>query len=313
MDYLINASTIRNYLGGASFVSGLICFTYGSTYDRLFGKLGFGGLIVYLGISLSIFYLIWGFKRIRVPERFQVVVETILSVAIYVISVGLDKLVPGKSDAWSIISYGLFALMSVSTSRKSELGFKTGFFSFFFVTVFGRNLQNQLETLFVCCNFLFVHPCSSPPLTIKQSLLPTSNQENNQEESYEAAHHPPSNNGGVLEESILEVVWDNQQNNDQEETHSSFPVESSYSYEQDHDVSSANYQNGYVHSSPPRQLLRRRRMTRAIQNISSSLGDTLRRLPPPLLFSFVLFFFKKFPDIGTREFSLRGHRAYSAQ
>ena len=42
-----------------------------------------------------------------------------------------DKLVPGKSDALSIISYGSFALMSLSLSRKFELGFETGFFSFF--------------------------------------------------------------------------------------------------------------------------------------------------------------------------------------
>ncbi|XP_028770566.1 uncharacterized protein LOC114727942 [Neltuma alba] len=77
------------------------------------------------------FYLIlWG-KRIPVPERHQGPVKALVFVVICSISVLLDKLVPGNSDGWSIISYASFALMSLFTSRKSELGFETGFFSFF--------------------------------------------------------------------------------------------------------------------------------------------------------------------------------------
>ncbi|KAK4268639.1 hypothetical protein QN277_025259 [Acacia crassicarpa] len=83
--------------------------------------------------------LIVGAKRIPVSERVQGVVAALIFVVICVISVVLDKYMTGKSNALTITSYGSFALMSVSLSRKFELGFETGF-SAFFLQLFASQL-----------------------------------------------------------------------------------------------------------------------------------------------------------------------------
>ncbi|XP_028770539.1 RING-H2 finger protein ATL20-like [Neltuma alba] len=91
------------------------------------------------------FYLIWRGKRIPIRERYQDQVKALIFFGICLISVLLDKLMPGKSDAWSIISYASFALMSLSSSRKSELGFETGFFSFFLSLFFEQLCKTNLK------------------------------------------------------------------------------------------------------------------------------------------------------------------------
>ncbi|KAI9116198.1 hypothetical protein K1719_013128 [Acacia pycnantha] len=250
------------------------------------------------------------FVGIEVPKGFEGVVEPILFVVVCLISVGLDKLVPGKSDALSIISYGLFALMSACTSRKPKLGFETGFFAFF-LSLFSEQLfktnwkLSPIALGFCWAAFLLRHRSQSGsdrPVRViietvpatqhldlesqhasEQSLLlPNSNQETDDEEETRSTfparrRYSPSNDGQVSEEGISE--GGNEQNNEQEEdSTSSLAADSSNSSEQYH-VSSANNQNGHVHS--PRSGLfrrRRRRMTPVIQN--SSLGDTLRRGKP---------------------------------
>ncbi|KAK4267721.1 hypothetical protein QN277_024464 [Acacia crassicarpa] len=336
-----NKCTIWKFLGGVSAMSGLGCFGLSSTYKILFGKLGICGLLVYLLISSIMLRLIYFVKKIRVTNwRVQVVVATLLLVVICLISAELDKLVPGKSDALSIISYGLFAILSLCASRKSELGFETGFFTFF-VSLFLEQIYKTSLILFpiavIFCLVILV--LRHRPQSVSSNgdgdnsdeesqyfSVPSTSSQDPAGELYEAPHSP-RNNGGVSEEIRLEVFRDddpeetrppfparhrlpsndgqvseenisdggNEQNNEQEEVNTSFlAAESSYSDEQDH-VSSTNHQNSYVHIHPsPEGLRRRGRMTRAIQNISSSLGDTLRRCHPPRPFSFFVFFFTKF-------------------
>ncbi|XP_028773793.1 uncharacterized protein LOC114730854 [Neltuma alba] len=99
--------------------------------------------------------ILWG-KRIRVSEKFQGPVAALMFDVICLISVVNDKLVP-KSDALSIISYGSFALMSLSMSRKFELGFETGFSSFFlslFATQLFKIKWIRLPLALVFCSLI---------------------------------------------------------------------------------------------------------------------------------------------------------------
>ncbi|XP_028770570.1 IQ domain-containing protein IQM5-like [Neltuma alba] len=130
---------IWKFVGSLSGIAGLVCFGFSSTYKISFGKLGIGGLLLYLFVAVIIWSLIlWG-KRIRVSEKFQGPVAALIFDVICLISAVNEKLLPAKSDALSIISYGSFALMSLSMSRKFELGFETGF-STFFLTLFATQL-----------------------------------------------------------------------------------------------------------------------------------------------------------------------------
>ncbi|XP_028770573.1 uncharacterized protein LOC114727949 [Neltuma alba] len=129
---------IWKFAGSVSGIAGLVCFGFSPTYKISFGELGIGGLL-YLFVGVIIWSLIsWG-KRIRVSEKFQGPLAALMFDVICLISVANEKLVPAKSDAWSIISYGSFALMSLSMSRNFELGFETGF-STFFLTLFATQL-----------------------------------------------------------------------------------------------------------------------------------------------------------------------------
>ena len=58
----------------------------------------------YVLLSSTMLYLIWKVKRVGVAGRFQGHVKALVFIVICSISVMFDKLVPGKSDALSIIS-----------------------------------------------------------------------------------------------------------------------------------------------------------------------------------------------------------------
>ncbi|XP_028799258.1 IQ domain-containing protein IQM2-like [Neltuma alba] len=138
-DLVCHRAMIWKFVGSVSGIAGLVCFGFSSTYKISFGKLGIGGLLLYLFVGVIIWSLIlWG-KRIRVSEKFRGPVAALIFDVICLISAVNEKLLPAKSDALSIISYGSFALMSLSMSRKFELGFETGF-STFFLTLFATQL-----------------------------------------------------------------------------------------------------------------------------------------------------------------------------
>ncbi|KAI9116120.1 hypothetical protein K1719_013050 [Acacia pycnantha] len=158
MGDVITQSTIWKFVGGVSAITGLVCFALSSSYDMSFGKLGCGGHLVYLLLCLIMLLLIVWAKRIRVSEKVQGVVAALIFVIISV-SVVLDKYVTRKSDALSITSYGSFALMSVSLSRKFELGFETGFSAFFlqlFVSQLFKIKWFLLPTSLVFCLLIII-------------------------------------------------------------------------------------------------------------------------------------------------------------
>ncbi|XP_028770536.1 uncharacterized protein LOC114727917 [Neltuma alba] len=259
MGGLISLSTIWNFVGFVSAIAGLVCFGLSSTYKISFGKFGFGGLLVYLLVGLMVWCLIlWG-KRIRVSEKVQGPVAALMFDVICLISVVNDKLVLAKSDAWSIISYGSFALMSLSMSRKFELGFETGFSSFF-LTLFATQLFKINWILFLIA-LLFsslvvmlrhypesgvefgsinLNHMGSPNAAVLEigdediyeemqdssgkgevsgHSLLSMNYQKNNQKESSQATHHSASNGDFSEGSMLD--WDKEQNNEKE-TRSSF-------------------------------------------------------------------------------------------
>ncbi|KAK4263227.1 hypothetical protein QN277_028671 [Acacia crassicarpa] len=153
-------STIWKFVGGVSAITGLVCFALSSSYDMSFGELGHVSYFVLPLVCLIICLPIVVAKRIRVSERVQAVMAALIFVVICVISVlHDDKLVTRKLDALSIISYGSFALMSLSVSRNLELGFETCF-SVFFLQLFASQLfkikRFLLAIALVFCSLIII-------------------------------------------------------------------------------------------------------------------------------------------------------------
>lgn len=126
-------SKFWNFMGSLSAITGLVCFALSSTFKKLFGEWDFLHFLIYLSVSSVILLIALLARRIRVSGNFLLKGHMVLFnfglTCLY--SVVRDKTLTGKPDALSTISYGSFALMSLSMSRKFELGFETGLFSFF--------------------------------------------------------------------------------------------------------------------------------------------------------------------------------------
>ncbi|XP_028808527.1 uncharacterized protein LOC114763093 [Neltuma alba] len=132
--------TIWDLVAVVSAINGLVCFALGDIYKKSFGKLGEVGLVIYLYVWLNVSTLIWvtqkvgkrkKTQKVEVSKGFQ---DLVLALTFGLTCFGstiVDMLQTGKADVFSIISYGSFALMSLSMSRESKLGFETGFSSFF--------------------------------------------------------------------------------------------------------------------------------------------------------------------------------------
>ncbi|XP_028781310.1 uncharacterized protein LOC114737527 [Neltuma alba] len=150
--------TIWDFVASVSAINGLVCFALGDVYKKSFGKLGMGGLVIYLSVGLIVCMLIWLTRKIKVEEGFQVPVLSLVFGLTCLASTILDMLGSGKADVFSIISYGSFALMSLSVSRKSELGFETGFSSFFlslFASQFPKINRLLTPIAIVLCSVTF--------------------------------------------------------------------------------------------------------------------------------------------------------------
>lgn len=149
-----NESMIWKVVGLVSAMIGLVCFGLSSTYKMSFGKLGSAGLLVYVVVVLFLWFLTWRAKRIKVQEGLRGLVVAPFFGIICLISVTHDKLLPGKSDALSIISYGCFGLVSLSMSAENELEIETGF-SGFFLSMFTSQLAKIKLAFSATCHNLY--------------------------------------------------------------------------------------------------------------------------------------------------------------
>ncbi|XP_028808521.1 uncharacterized protein LOC114763088 [Neltuma alba] len=150
--------TIWDFVASASAVNGLVYFALGDIYKKSFGKLGKGGLVIYLSVGLIVWILIRRTQKIEVPKGLRALVVALIFGLTCLASTILDMLQTGKADVFSIISYGSFSLMSISMSRESKLGFETGFSSFFlslFASQFPKINRLLSPIAIVLCSVIF--------------------------------------------------------------------------------------------------------------------------------------------------------------
>ncbi|XP_027333537.1 exocyst complex component EXO70B1-like [Abrus precatorius] len=116
-----------------SSVVGLISYALSSSFNHLLGKWSWWKLSLYTVFSFIISFTVLFTKKrhssttLRLEAHLAFLVLIITSVY----SFFLDKLFKGKSDAYGLVSFAAFAIMSLCLSRQIHLGFEVDLLYFF--------------------------------------------------------------------------------------------------------------------------------------------------------------------------------------
>ncbi|CAK8537900.1 unnamed protein product [Lathyrus sativus] len=124
---------VWKFVGFASSIVGLVCYVLSSSFNHLFGNWNFMKIFLNTIFSFIICLIIlfartWRDSRslrFKAHSAFMVLVIT----SFY--SFFSDKVITGKPDAYSSISYAAFALMSLSLSRQLQCGFEVDLMYFY--------------------------------------------------------------------------------------------------------------------------------------------------------------------------------------
>ncbi|KAK7300873.1 hypothetical protein RJT34_11724 [Clitoria ternatea] len=142
---------VWRFLCFASSVVGLLCYALSSSFNHLLGNWTWWKILLYtvfcFVICLSVLFpKAWQHSttlRLKTHLAFLVLIIT----SVY--SFFLDKAVKGKPDAYSMISYAAFAIMSLGLSRQIHCGFQIDLLYFFSGCLIIQFMKIKLWLVFV--------------------------------------------------------------------------------------------------------------------------------------------------------------------
>ncbi|KAL5102295.1 hypothetical protein RYX36_006622 [Vicia faba] len=151
---------VWRFVGFASAIVGLLCYALSSSFNHLFGNWNFWKIIVYTIFSFIICLIILFARTWRDSRslRFKAHSAFLVLVITSVYSFFSDKVMNGKPDAYSSISYASFALMSLSLSRQIQCGFEVDFMYFYLGCLIVQLLKFNLflAILGVCYTYCLI-------------------------------------------------------------------------------------------------------------------------------------------------------------
>ncbi|CAK8536745.1 unnamed protein product [Lathyrus sativus] len=117
----------------ASAIVGLLCYALSSSFNHLFGNWNFMKIFLYTIFSFIICLIILFARTWRdiTSLRFKAHSTFLVLVITSFYSFFSDKVITGKPDLYSSISYAAFALMSLSLSRQIQCGFEVDLMYFY--------------------------------------------------------------------------------------------------------------------------------------------------------------------------------------
>ncbi|KAG5032225.1 hypothetical protein JHK85_016207 [Glycine max] len=109
-----------------SSVVGLLCYTFSSSFNNLFGKWTWWKILLYIGFSFIICLIVLFAKvwECSTSPRAEAHMAFFILMITSVYAFFFDKEVKGKPDAYSLVSCAAFAIMSLALSRLSHFGFE---------------------------------------------------------------------------------------------------------------------------------------------------------------------------------------------
>ncbi|XP_061370439.1 uncharacterized protein LOC133313126 [Gastrolobium bilobum] len=154
---LLTHSKLWRIVGILSSVVALVCYALSSSFNYLFGKWNVLKMVLYVVVSCSVcgvmlFATRWQVSRNTLMKAHVVFLALIIT-SLY--SFFYDKAVNGKPDILSLISSGAFALMSLSFSRQTDLGFEVGVCNFFLGCLTVQLTKINLMLAFVAAFFCY--------------------------------------------------------------------------------------------------------------------------------------------------------------
>ncbi|XP_058765016.1 E3 ubiquitin-protein ligase PUB23-like [Vicia villosa] len=116
---------VWRFVGFASAVVGLVCYALSSSFNYLFGDWNLLKIFLYCVFSFIISLMIFFAKLLQhsTSLRFKAHTAFLVLAITSAYSFFFDKVVNGKPDLYSLISYAAFAIMSLSLSRQTPSGY----------------------------------------------------------------------------------------------------------------------------------------------------------------------------------------------
>ncbi|XP_058744779.1 exocyst complex component EXO70B1-like [Vicia villosa] len=124
---------VWTFIGIASAIVGLLCYALSSSFNHLFGNWNLVKIFLYTIFSFIICLIVLFARTWRDSRslRFKAHSAFLVLVITSIYSFFSDKVMNGKPDAYSSISYASFALMSLSLSRQIQCGFEVDLMYFY--------------------------------------------------------------------------------------------------------------------------------------------------------------------------------------
>ncbi|KAJ1437545.1 Exocyst complex component Exo70 [Sesbania bispinosa] len=150
-------SEVWRFIGFGSAVVGLLCYALSSSFNHIFGQWTLLKIFLYNVFSFTLCLMIlfaktWQRSRsLRFKAHSALLVLTITSVY----SFFSDKVMNGKPDAYSLISSGAFATMSLSLSRQTQCGFEADVLYFFLGCLIVQLMKIKLQLVIVGVGFSY--------------------------------------------------------------------------------------------------------------------------------------------------------------
>lgn len=140
----------------SSFV-GFLSYAVSSTFHQLFGQWSSLKLIIYCVVSLSITSLFLFSQKLRLSRSMLIKIHLgfLFLILTTFYSFFYDKSIKGKPDLFSFISCASFALMSLSLSKFTNLGFEGDLLNFFLGCLIVQLMKLHLVLGFIAAIFCY--------------------------------------------------------------------------------------------------------------------------------------------------------------
>ncbi|KAL2316573.1 hypothetical protein Fmac_030449 [Flemingia macrophylla] len=159
-----------------SSVVGFICYALSSSFNLLFGKWNLLKMLSYGVFSVTICLAVWFAKVCQLSYSRNLMCKAHISVVVLtatsVYSFFYDKEVNTKPDAYSLISCAAFAVMSLSLSRHTHLGFELDFLYFFLGCLILQLMKIKLLLVIVGVGFSYSLIVLRSSLESSEYILP---------------------------------------------------------------------------------------------------------------------------------------------
>ncbi|KAI4357542.1 hypothetical protein L6164_001482 [Bauhinia variegata] len=168
------------FLGFGSSIVGFICYALSPTFKYMFGEWNWWKIVIYSVVSSVFACFMLYVKGLDLKKSFIVKANVcfLVFLATCAYSFYQDKGEGGKNESdygrmLSLFSFGGFALMSLSLSRQTNIGFDMGMSNFFlasfFVCAMKLNLKVAMGVALICYLVVYIRSYSDSMLEMQGS------------------------------------------------------------------------------------------------------------------------------------------------